>query len=191
MNRKHVTYSDYYELDGMIYEINTTIQSGCYTPILKSGISQLNICYDKWKRVFVYFFALHDHIQREDSKHVSNFIDKKLKPYLEKNYDMKQVGYLWVREQEKAKSQHYHFVLYLDGDKIQHPRILSKALKDLWENGSNDDKTIGYVKNSFYDVRGIEELHRAVTRLSYLAKERGKGYRPPQSKDFGRSRLTN
>jgi hypothetical protein len=30
---------------------------------------------------------------------------------------------------------------------------------------------------------------KAINRLSYLAKTRGKGYRDPQAKDYGTSRL--
>lgn len=190
MNRKHITYSDYYQLDGVVYPINTTIRSGCFTPILKAGISQLNIAYEKWGRVMVYIFGLHQTEKTDDSKAISSFINDRLKYHLAKRYNLDELGYLWVREHEKAKSQHYHMVLFLDGDKIQHSQGLAVLLKRLWE--SREGQTISYVKNSFYYVTEFEQLNAndgPVNRLSYLAKERGKGYRQPQAKDYQTSRL--
>lgn len=190
MNRKHITYSDYYQLDSVVYPINTTSISGCFTPILKAGISQLNIAYEKWGRVMVYFFGLHQAEKTDDSKAVSSFINDRLKYHLAKRYNMDEVGYLWVREIEKAKGQHYHMVLFLDGDKIQHPQALAHLLKKLWE--AKTGQTISYVKNSFYYVTNPDQLSAfkgPIERLSYLAKERGKGYRLPQAKDYQASRL--
>lgn len=190
MNRKHVTHSDYYQLNGVVYPINTTSQSGCFTPILKAGISQLNIAYEKWGRVMVYFFGLHQAEKTTDSKAISSFINDRLKYHLSKRYGMDELGYLWVREHEKAKSQHYHMALFLDGDKIQHSNALARLVKQQWE--ANTGQTISYVKNSFYYVTNADQLSAddgPVNRLSYLAKERGKGYRLPQSKDYQASRL--
>lgn len=190
MNRKHVTYSDYYQHEGIVYPIRTTKRSGCFTPILKAGISQLNIAYEKWGRVMIYFFGLHQAEKTDDSKAVSAFINDRVKYHLAKRYSMKEIGYVWVRETEKAKNQHYHMALFLDGDKIQHSQGLAVLLKRLWE--SKEGQTINYVENSFYYVTSADQLSAEdgpVNRLSYLAKQRGKGYRPPQAKDFQQSRL--
>lgn len=190
MNRKHVTYSKYYQYDGIVYPIRTIKRSGCFTPILKAGINQLNIAYEKWGRVMVYFFGLHQSEATDNSKAVSNFIDKRLKYHLAKQYGINEVGFLWVRENETSKNQHYHMALFLDGDKIQHSRKLAVLLKTLWV--AKKGQTINYVENSFYYITQAEQISLEdgpINRLSYLAKERGKGYRPSQSKDYGASRL--
>ena len=35
----------------------------------------------------------------------------------------------------------------------------------------------------------VESLLAAIWRVSYLAKVRGKGYKPPQTKNYGTSRI--
>jgi hypothetical protein len=48
------------------------------------------------------------------------------------------------------------------------------------------------IKNPFYFIdkdNCQEERAKAIDRLSYLAKTRGKGYRDPQAKDYETSRL--
>lgn len=185
MNRKHITQSYYYELENEVYSINSK-PSGCYTPILRKGIEQMNACHKKWGRTFVYFFGLHDHKKTETSEAVSKFIDR-LKYQIKKRYQLNEMGFLWVREHEKAKSQHYHLMIILDGDKIQNSKALAKIIKTTWE--IDEGKTISYVKNSFYFVDSQSKHLDAVNRFSYLAKARGKGYRPPQAKDYNSSRL--
>lgn len=146
----------------------------------------MNICRKKWGRTFVYFFGLHDHKKTETSESVSKFIDR-LKYQIKKRYQLNEMGFVWVREHEKAKSQHYHLMIILDGDKIQNSKALAKIIKTTWE--IDEGKTISYVKNSFYFVDNQTKHLDAVNRFSYLAKARGKGYRPPQAKDFNTSRL--
>ena len=61
-------------------------------------------------------------------------------------------------------------------------------IKDAWER-----PTGGYhvptIKRPFYFVNSEEIVQEVVYRVSYLAKTRGKGYRPPQTKDFQCSRM--
>lgn len=188
MNRKHVTKSDYYQYGDWVFEINSR-PSGCYTPMLKRSIEQLLICLDKWKRVFVLRLDLHNHIKTDDSKTISRYLDDGVKPYLKKHYGIADIGYIWTRETERAKSQHYHLALFLDGDKIQHSRKLNKALKKIWSDNTAGNRTVGHPDKCFHYIEDEESLNGAVYRISYLAKARGKGYRPPQNKDYGASRL--
>ena len=101
---------------------------------------------------------------------------------------MVNMGYIWVREQESAKQQHYHVVIFLDGDKIRHSSVIIKVIMETWENLKSGN-TVGYAKRCFYNVSDSNSKADAIYRFSYLAKARGKGYRPPQSKDYGTSRL--
>lgn len=186
-NRKHISYSNFFGHLGEVYPINTTQSSGCFTPILKAGIDRLTRLLKRFKRIFVYFFGLHSHSAIATSSHVSRFFNK-VRFYCGKIY-RSVVGYVWVREQERADTQHYHAVIILDGDKIQHSKSLAGALKRLWEQDQSGSNTINFVKNPFYYVTAPEQLKEVVLRFSYYAKERGKGRRPAQAKDFGASRL--
>ena len=78
-------------------------------------IQQFEICQKKWSRVLVLRFDLHTPVNSPTNSAVTEF-RKKLVERLKWNYGLKEVGFCWVREQEKAKSQHYHFALFLDGD---------------------------------------------------------------------------
>ena len=81
-----------------------------------------------------------------------------------------------------------HLVLFLDGDKIQHPGKLIKQIKETW----SDNGYMPTIKNPYYflDKHNHKEMRgEAINRISYLAKTRGKGYRDPQAKDYGTSRL--
>ena len=188
MNRKHVTYSNYYEYQNNIYEINTRKNSGCFTSILKAGIARLNHCLKYYKRIFVYFFGLHSKHEMNNSSHITRFFDR-LKLRVRDKYAC-DLYYLWVREQHKADTQHYHLMIILDGDKIRHPKGLVELLRAVWEGGKNQGmNTINLVEKPYYMIKDQSTLGEAVYRMSYMAKERGKGNRPPQAKDYGASRL--
>ena len=80
--------------------------------------------------------------------------------------------------------------MFLDGDKVRHPKEIIKAIKSKWyKYGNVPDK---FLKNCYYNIRKEnykEEREAVIWRLSYYAKTRGKGYRDPQSSDYLASRL--
>jgi len=101
---------------------------------------------------------------------------------------MNDIGYQWVREQEKSKKQHYHAALMLDGNLIQHPSNLLNKIQEMWLPRGH----LYRLKNCFYylDKKNIKEVRRdVIRRASYMAKIRGKGYRPSQTKDYNSSRI--
>lgn len=110
------------------------------------------------------------------------------------------MGYVWVRECERKKSQHYHCVLYLDGHVIQHPAKLRQLIADTWAAlagiRADDGKPWNHVyfpANGHYDIAGgasgAETKADLIYRVSYMAKTRGKGYRKPTANDFSSSNL--
>ena len=72
-----------------------------------------------------------------DNHIISTFINRQ-KQRIKRTYKTKDIGHVWKREKEKAKKQHYHVYLIIDGDVIQNPL---KKLEQLPVNDSND-KTI-------------------------------------------------
>jgi len=112
----------------------------------------------------------------------------RLNQWMRRNYGIKNIGYIWVREREKAKEQHYHLALYLDGNKIQHPKKLNAQIKKMWAPHGympTISKPYYYIDKNNHKERRLE----AIYRVSYLAKVRGKGYRDEQAKDYQTSRL--
>ena len=185
--RKPVSKSDSILHNGTSYRINNKPCQGVYLEIIHKTIEQLDACLVKWRRVFVIRFDLHQRHSTDDSKMVSMFL-KNLKRRIEREYRTAEVGHIWVRETETAKSQHYHVSLYLDGSKIRHSSKLIEIISDAWSK-RRDGNTVGLVEKCFYNVTDETTKADAIYRLSYLGKARGKGYRDPQAKDFGASRI--
>lgn len=185
-NRKRIIYGDTFTHNGKTYRVNPK-KSGLYADILKRIIEQFEIGLMKWKRVFVLRFDLHTHAFSEDNRRISAF-RKRLFQKLKRHYGFEDIGYCWVREQERAKAQHYHFVLFLDGNLIRHSSKITPMIKSAWDDGTGT-YTMPYIKHPFHFADSEDIIQKAVYRVSYLAKPRGKGYRPPQTKDFQCSRM--
>lgn len=188
VNRKYVTYSSIYKHESGEYPINVTKKSGCYTQILNRMIEQLLACYSKWKRVFTLRFDLHYKIYTKDNKVISDFM-RRVRAFIKRNYQINEMGFCWVREIERAKSQHYHVVLFLDGDKVRHSSKLNRAIREMWERNSCGNRTMPVVEKPYYLVTDMTGIQEVMWRVSYMAKERGKGYRDIQAKDYSTSRL--
>jgi len=189
-DRKTKYFENYLELNNQQLKINAGAGKGIYLNILNRVINQLDIAYSIHKRLLVLRFDLHLKNYTPNNTVMSRFI-KTIKQWISRNYKMKDIGYAWAREHERSRSkqQHYHLVLFLDGDKIRYPNKLIKRIKDTWlPNGH-----MPTVKNSYYFIdkhNKEEERGEAIYRMSYLAKTRGKRYRDPQTKDYGTSRLS-
>jgi len=186
INRKRITYESEFNLNAKTYMVNSA-KSGLYVEILTKIIEQFEIAQSNWGRVFVLRFDLHQPFFREDSKHLTAFM-RRLFPKLKRRYSFREIGYAWAREQERSKSQHYHFVLFLDGNLIRHSSKISKMIKEAWEIPSGGFH-VPTIKRPFHFVSNEEIAQEVIYRVSYLAKTRGKGYRPPQAKDFSCSRM--
>ena len=185
-NRKRVIFDDTFLHNGKSYQVNPD-KSGLYAELLTRIIEQFEIAQAKWKRVFVLRFDLHTHRFTDDNKLITAF-NKRLFQKLKRHYGFKDIGFCWVREQERAKTQHYHFVLFLDGRLIRHSSKISEMVRAAWEDPTGTF-TVWHVKRPFYLTNSEDIIQKAIYRVSYLAKARGKGYRPPQTKDFQCSRM--
>lgn len=185
-NRKRVTFDDVFTRNGTDYQVNTN-KSGLYVEPLVKIIEQFEVAQCKWGRVLVLRFDLHQDYFTINNKHITAF-RKRLFQKLKREYGFDDIGFCWVREQERAKAQHYHFVLYLDGRLIRHSSRINLMIKEAWEK-----PTGGYhvpiIKRPFYFVNSDDSKQEAIYRISYLAKARGKGYRDKQVKDYQCSRM--
>lgn len=172
--------------------INTNLEKeqGCFIEILERTASELEAMLSHHSRVLVIRLDLRMHDYTPTNEQVRRFF-RKLKRRLKQIYGLLRVGHVWVREREKAKAQHYHIALILDGNKVQHPAKvirLCEAICEEWELPKPYTP-----ERCFYRVaRGdTESFSDAFYRLSYMAKTRGKGYRPPSSNDYSASRIKN
>lgn len=185
-NRKRVIYDNVVEFQGSEYEVNSKT-SGLYSEIIIRMLSQLDIALKKWRRVFVFRFDLHSAYYAPDNQRISRFKDRLFKR-LQRSYGFKKIGFCWVREQDRAEAQHYHWVLFLDGSLIRHSSIISEMVKECWEDETGAHH-VPYIPHRYHFVDSKETLAKVIFRISYLAKARGKGYRDKQAKDFQCSRM--
>ena len=186
-NRKTVTFDGWIVYSGVKIKINNAQQYGVYKEIVISFIGQLDAAISIHKRVLVLRLDFHVNYYTETNNKLSKFM-KNIIQWLNRHYGIKKVGYQWVREQKRAKKQHYHLALILDGDLIQNPSKINEIFREKWlPNGSM------YIPdNCFYriDKHNLKEMREEVIyRVSYMAKSRGKQYRPAQTKDYYSTRL--
>jgi hypothetical protein len=185
-NRKKIIFNELFTHNGKNYRVNSA-KSGLYAEILIKLIEQFELASQKWGRVFVLRFDLHSHYYTGDNKRITAF-RKRLFQRLKREYGFNQIGFGWVREMERSKAQHYHWVLFLDGNLIRHSSRINQMIKDAWE-----DVTGAYhvpvIPRPFYFGNTEAIAQDAIYRISYLAKARGKGYRDKQAKDYQTSRM--
>ncbi|MBK8187486.1 MAG: inovirus-type Gp2 protein [Cellvibrio sp.] len=183
---RYVSHAKAITVHGSTWWVNAR-KSGLFTHMAKRIISQVDAMLDHHNKIHLIRFDLHQPEYIPNNKHISDF-NRRLHGKLTTKYQLTRIGFIWVRELEKAKKQHYHYVLILDGNKVQHPHHVLKLASEVWEHM---DGFCYKPKNCYYNIeRGNHnQLQRAILRISYLAKGRGKGYRPRQTKDFSTSRI--
>jgi len=186
LGRKTIVYESNFRFKDVTFVVNSGEGKGIIKEILEKLIEQLQISYEIHRRLHVLRFDLRQENYSDDNKTISRFFNL-MNQWLRRNYQMKEIGYGWVREQSRAKSQHYHCVYYLDGDKIRYPNKLIKKIKEAWIHGH-----MPVVENPYYNINQSNystQMQNAIKRISYMAKSKTKGYRKPQTKDYNVSRL--
>lgn len=179
---RHIIWDEWYFYAEKFWLVNSA-KSGLRTDILRAILGQLEAMLARHRKIFVFRFDLHQNYSTSDNKRITVF-NRKLFKRIKRHYQSR-VAFAWVREQEKAKQQHYHFVLILDGSKVNHPHQLQLWITEIWcYCGSCHWAGYHNINRSNEKERQIASRH-----ISYLAKPRGKGYRPIQTKDYGTSRL--
>ena len=187
-NRKKVLKEGWINNKGERLEICNSQEYGVYGDIVHNFIDQLDAAYLIHGRILVVRLDFKINIYTDTNAVFSNFMKNTVQWLSRSDYGINKVGYQWVREQEKSKKQHYHLALILDGSKIQSPKKLSQVLKEKWlpKGGMYiPDDCYYYIDKHNYD----QQRKAAIYRCSYLAKSRGKGCRPAQTKDYASSRL--
>lgn len=182
----YIVTSPLFEFNAQWWEIDTRI-SGVYHHTMQAILGQLFAMLSHHNKVIVFRFDLHCPDHTATNKNITDFL-RRLSRRVVRHYQLTRFGYCWVRELEKAKSQHYHFALILDGNKIQKASLIWGMVKACWEFS---DGTCWLPENPYYRLTRDShyQTQETIKRLSYLAKGRGKGYKPPQTKNYGTSRI--
>ncbi len=182
----YIITSPLIEFNGEWWEINTR-KSGIYHDMMQAILGQLFAMLSHHNKVLIFRFDLHCPDHTDTNKNITDFL-RRLSRRVIRHYELTRFAYCWAREQEKAKQQHYHFALMLDGNKVQKPSLIWEMIKTIWEfiGGS-----CWLPENAYYRLTRANrpQIQESIMRLSYLAKGRGKGYKPHQTKNYGTSRI--
>ena len=187
------TNKDYITLDGRDLPIHTSNgKHYCYEEPLIAFKNELDKMLAYHNRVYVFRFDIRIHSYTDDNTVLTNL----LRPYIawiKRKYNTKRVGYIWARELEKAKNQHYHVAMMVDGNKV---RTMYGLLEKLEYLTSIQNLSIGYCKRPSYMIkradldRGDYKIYDdAFYRVSYLAKTRGKDYKGDKANNYQTSRI--
>lgn len=180
---KNTTKHPLYLYADQVWHLNT--KGEIYTHILRVMLGQFSTMLQYHHKVFLYRFDLHIPNYTECNSCITVF-NRRLFKRIKQHYKTKRIGFTWVRELEKSKRQHYHYVLFLDGSKVRSPYMIQSWIEEAWGRYGGTIHWSGY-----HNVHRGNDAERmaASYHISYLAKTRGKGYRPPQTKDYSASRL--
>lgn len=196
LNRKLPSLKGFIIHNGTSYKVNTGDSETLpiYNVIVKRMIDQLDICLDKWGRVYAVRIDLHQKNYRGDNKLMSRFICN-FRKRMFKEYGFNDFGYQWARESETVKVHHYHLVLFFNGKQINSIWHIRKLAREVWEK-IWDGNTVPYwntnrKSKADHGIRADDHQAKAdaIYHFSYLAKIRGKGYRDTKAKDYCTSQI--
>ena len=156
--------------------------SGWIPDIMHTQVRLFNEALTQHSKVLVIRFDAHLGFYEPTNQKISRLLQR-LRAWCLTHYSkLREVRYLWVRETEKAKHQHYHVVLLLNGNLVKHPQLIFEATDRLW--GTRVHRVKFHLLTRF----DYHKLSDAFHHVSYLAKARGKGYKPLHTKNYGSSR---
>ena len=183
-----VSFLKYIYYREKLYRVNAR-KSGIYVEIMKSMLGQLFTMSDWHNKLTLIRFDLHQDHATDTSEQLRQFM-RNLTKRLKRKYKLTRVATIWVRELEKGTAQHYHAAIIIDGNKVQRANEIFKIAEQLWHD-QNMGNTFSRPPNPYYHwkIKDQRTLARAIWRISYLAKGRGKGRRPPKAKDYATSRI--
>ena len=182
----YITKDKAITVNGQTWWVNSQ-GSGLISHSIKAMICQVDAMLSHHSKIHIIRFDLRVYEYTENNGIITAF-NRRLHKWLERKYNLKRVGFMWCRELEKAKQQHYHYALIIDGHKVNYSDEVNKKVIELWRQLGGSEY---FPKNCYYNIKrdDYESIQSAIWRISYLAKARGKGYKPAQTKNYGTSRI--
>lgn len=170
-------------IHGRDYLINTNAskRQGCYVEILHAIDRNIVAMLSYHSRVFVVQFVVH----LFDPEPLNTGISKLMKVFkkrLAHRYSLSRVCGGWVRETGKSGVPHYHVALFLDGNHVRSHFRLQELIAEILD--ARNYPRASFVTSHMIARGDIESLANAFYHLSYLAKTRDKGNRPPSTNDY-------
>ena len=170
---RKVSVDLYFKTAGQQFRINNGPRLGCYEEVLNALFYQLTNLLSHHSKLLFLRLDLRVYDYARDNSQLTRWI-RQTKRGLKSYFGFTRVGYLWVRELSRANKQHYHLVLILDGNKVQHPKNVFRIAK---EAAYQCGMPVPWIPEKPYlkICRGDKaQFDSAMYRGSYLAKTRTK-----------------
>jgi len=183
---KDITYSPTIKIDEDLLSIQNREDWGCYTPALNTLYSQFKNMQSHHCKVLVLRMDFHVNLENWSEGDLSLFL-KKSKRLIANYYKLKRIGHGWGREVSQNGSHHYHLVLMLDGNKVNHPMVVTNILTQEW-------KKLGHPhprRNNYHLLSNTvdDKFKDAFHHCSYIAKVHTKDQQPNKARNFGASQI--
>ncbi|MEY4589994.1 MAG: hypothetical protein RL497_2070 [Pseudomonadota bacterium] len=162
----YISYSGALTVNGNTWLVNAR-KSGIFTHMAKSMISQIDAMLAHHNKIHILRFDLHQPDYTDDNQRITDF-NRRLHGMLKSRYKLTRIGFIWVRELERAKSQHYHYALVLDGNKVQYPQNILDLATKVW---SFIDGFLWTPTNCFYQLRDDRKKHHTGKLLGQGARQ--------------------
>jgi hypothetical protein len=182
----HITQDKAITVNGKTWWVNSA-KSGLITHVVKAMVNQVDAMLSHHSKIHLVRVDLRVYEYTENNEIMSVF-NRRLHKWLKRKYNLNRVGFIWCRELETAKQQHYHYALMIDGHKVNYPYEVTNKIKEIWYQLEGSEY---FPENCYYNIyRDCHDSRQdAIWRISYLAKARGKGNKPAQTKNYGTSRI--
>lgn len=164
----------------------------CFVEPLPKIKRELDAMLSHHRKVFVFRIDIRIERYTADNEVITKFL-RSFIPWLKRRYGLHRVGYVWCREVETSKKQHYHLVFMIDGTAVKTMKtITDKAI----EIASIQDLSPWIPKSPSYLIErkhleqgNYTKYKEAFRRASYIAKERGKKVKGESVNSFQTSRV--
>lgn len=141
--------------------------------IMNSLFRAIDKTYSSCSRFMAIRFDFHLPQYTADNNVITRF-HQLLIPAFRKLYSNSFARVFWVREQNQAPAQHYHYLLMVDGNYVRHPIKINKLVENCWKLATGG--TVWFPKHSYYLIRknDTEAMTALLLRVSYFAKRHSK-----------------
>lgn len=184
-------------IDGLELPILNTGKDGkiynCYVEPLQRFKREIDAMLSHHSKVFMLRFDIRVDTHSQTNEQMTRFLRSYI-PRVERYYKTKNVAFVWCREVERSKKQHYHFAVMVDGSNAT--RVSQELLRMADEVAAFQKLKIGYCENASYFIKRTDlakgdysTYNEAFERLSYLAKERGKTIKAERANSYQTSRI--
>lgn len=164
----------------------------CFDEPLPKIKRELDSMLSHHRKVFVFRIDMRVERYTGDNKVITKFL-RSFIPWLKRRYDLKRVGYVWCREVETAKKQHYHLVFMIDGTAVKTMKTITDKVKDIafmQDLSPWIPKSPSYlIERKHLEYGDYTKYKEAFRRASYIAKERGKKVKGEKVNSFQTSRI--